>query len=290
MHIATWIQSRQNPLIKEVCALHDKKRRAAAGLFFFEGYKLFSEAFRRGVSLRTVFVTPMAAQRYARVLQAFVSIQPHANVVGVHDTVYQKMSLENAPQGILCVAKHIDKWKNCTTIKEIPVKHKQLLLCECIQDPGNLGTILRTAAAFGYDGVILSRDCADLENCKVIRASMGAVFSLPVYLVPDLCDVIGSLRASGKTVFAAALHHDAVTPMVLPDLTRCVFVIGSEGQGLRAQTIAACNGCVTIPMQGQTESLNAAAAAAVLMWEQRRAALCLQPSVKGFARNTAEGS
>lgn len=271
MHITTWIQSRQNPTVKEVCALHEKKRRVATGTFYFEGYKLFCEACRRGVTLQTVFVTEAAAARYEEELQALIRDKKDVRVLGVHDAVYQKMSAETAPQGILCVARHIDKWKKCTKIEEIPVTHAHLLLCECIQDPGNLGTVLRTAAAFGYDGVVLSADCADLENPKVLRATMGAAFSLPVYITSDLCEVIWALRNANRIVAAAALHQDAWTPWTMPDLMQSVFVIGSEGQGLRAQTIEACQGCVTIPMERQAESLNAAAAATVLMWEQYRA-------------------
>ena len=116
MHITTWIQSRQNPTVKEVCALHEKKRRVATGTFYFEGYKLFCEACRRGVTLQTVFVTEAAAARYEEELQALIRDKKDVRVLGVHDAVYQKMSAETAPQGILCVARHIDKWKKCTKI------------------------------------------------------------------------------------------------------------------------------------------------------------------------------
>ncbi len=271
---AITITSRQNPQVLHVRSLWDKKHRDASAQFFFEGAKLLEEAIARELPVSSVFVTQQAQAQYAALLQRLAAQQQNVTFFCTSDSVYQKMSPQSAPQGILCVANRIDKLRKFTTIYSGDLAKDRILLCECIQDPGNLGTVLRTAAAFGYDSVVLTADCADTLSYKVIQASMGASFSLPVQIVPDLGDTIRALRASGRYVAAAALHRSAISLEQFAQCGDAVFAVGSEGRGLQEETVSLCSACVAIPMAQGAESLNAAMAATVLMWEQYRANGC----------------
>ena len=148
---------------------------------------------------------------------------------------------------------------------------ERILVCDGLQDPGNLGTVLRTANALGFDRVVLSAGSADIYHPKTVRGAMGALFRLPVDITEDICAYIASLREAGYTVLAAALRDDAQPLDTVPVTARTVFVIGNEGHGLSDAVIASCSGSVIIPMSEGAESLNAAVAAALLMWECAKA-------------------
>ena len=142
------------------------------------------------------------------------------------------------------------------------------LLLDGVQDPGNVGTIWRTADAFGADGLILCGGCADPWNPKTVRATMGAVFRLPVYECP-LETAAERLSAAGLPLYAAALRDDTVDVREIP-LGSCAVAIGSEGRGVSQEALELCSRTLRIPMAETCESLNAAAAAAVLLWEGAR--------------------
>lgn len=141
---------------------------------------------------------------------------------------------------------------------------------ENIQDPGNLGAVLRTADAFGLDGVLLSESCADFYSPKVLRSTMGAAFRVPVLLCPDMAELLAELGEMGMQTYAAALDENACDVRGVSFAAGCVAVVGNEGNGLRPETIAACRHTVVIPMAGAAESLNAAVAAGILMWEMTK--------------------
>ena len=138
-----------------------------------------------------------------------------------------------------------------------------------MQDPGNVGTVLRTADAFGCTAALLLPGCADLYSLKTLRASMGAVFRLPAYTV-DADALRALLTAANLPLYGAALRHDTVD-VRCRDLRRCAIAVGSEGRGLSDTVLALCDETLRIPMADHCESLNAAAAAAVLLWEAYRA-------------------
>ena len=148
------------------------------------------------------------------------------------------------------------------------------LALERVQDPGNVGTLLRSAAAFGFDGVLLSDGCASVWAPKTLRASMGAAVRVPVIEAGEMSGTIAALRAKNITCLAAALYQSqplSAAKASYPDGV-CV-VIGSEGQGLTDATIAACNGTVRIPMTDRVESLNAGIAGSILLWHFREESL-----------------
>ena len=196
-------------------------------------------------------------------------------VVYVTDSVFEKMSEERAPEGVITVARQMEALHGSdpNAIGEIGASGEKLLLVESMRDPGNLGTVMRSCAALGIDRLILSDDCADLYNPKTIRSAMGALFRLPTVTVAaeDFARVIATLRQSGRRVFATALRQEAVSIGSFSLGKRDCFVIGNEGHGLREETVNACDDCALIPMREGNESLNAAAAAAICIWETVRA-------------------
>ena len=261
------ITSRQNALLVEAHKLSDRKHRARTERFRFDGVKLAAEALSRDVPLYAVLLRASDARR---VLERVFSMcgkefSADTRVVSVADGVFDSLSEESAPEGVLCVgAWQKDIHRGWT--EEIDARDRVLLL-ESVRDPSNLGAIIRTAAAFGVDRLILSADCADIYNAKTVRASMGTLFSQRIDRADDVCAVIASLRAQGRRTFGAALDDKAARLGELSLQRSDCAIIGNEGHGLSERVIAACDRTLYIPMTERAESLNAAVAAAVLMWE-----------------------
>ena len=286
------ITSRQNRRIVALCKLSDRKARESTATFRFDGVKLLCEALRRGVSLSAVFVRAGSAQDICDRMSELGGCTPadiHAPVYAVEDSLFEKISEENAPEGVICVAKYIDKCHKKYTINSdgfltgaggdptgntMPVPDGSVLLLESVRDPGNVGAVIRSAAALGVGAVILSDDCADLYHPRTLRAAMGTLFTMPVLRVNDLVGAVRALQRAGRTVSAAALDESAVrlgeVPLSHdPHVPPCA-VIGNEGHGLSRAVIDVCDRTVYIPMEAGTESLNAGVAAALIMWEMRK--------------------
>ncbi len=272
--MVTRITSRQNRLILSTAALHEKKYRDRARSFLIEGKKLAREAFASGAEIVRVFVTedslPFALSLYG----AKDEHEAPSELICLPESVFEKISSEKAPQGIICVLSYLDKIEFLDTINsergEGLSAERVFALCS-IRDPGNLGTIIRTFAAFGGQTLLMSSDCADVYNPRTLRAAMGTIFRVKIVIVADLPRAIGALCDHGKRVYAAMLDEGAAA---LPDLAideSLVFVVGNEGHGIDEKTAAVCTGAVMIPMaKGSAESLNAAMAATVLLWESFR--------------------
>jgi len=263
------IRSRQNRLVKLVCSLERKKGREESGLFRFDGIKLCGEALSKGVSLEYVFV---AESKLDTVTQRLASRD--LPLVVVSDDVFSKMSEEKSPEGVICVAKQQSELHTVSLgASELSLSDgERVFMLESIRDPGNLGTIIRTAASLGIDRLILSADCADIYNPKTLRAAMGALFMLGTVTLGDgdFCDCIKALQNTGRRVFGAALSNNAKKLGEVDILPTDVFIVGNEGHGLSDKTMDACSECVIIPMREGCESLNAAMAAGILMWETVR--------------------
>ena len=274
------ISSRQNPLVKEICGLTEKKNRDRSGLFRFDGIKLLKEALLSSVEIEVICIMESAKARILDMLAEY-DFSPHCRVRILEDGVFLKISEEKSPEGVICVAKALDKNHKMTTINNIPIflgelrakdgREPRLLILSSLRDPGNVGTILRTAAAFGIDGVILSRDSADVYLPRTLRAAMGAIFRVPTLRVDgEMHEAIAVLRDCGRRVYATALDDTAAELGSFPLLPGDCFVIGNEGHGLDASVIAAATQSVYIPMAPGSESLNAAMAATVCMWELKK--------------------
>lgn len=260
-----YIESRSNAKIKEVTFLKDRKEREKRRLFFFEGVHLFDEFIKRGNRPEVVFATEEALEKHREIL----SPAEDALYV-VTDSVYRKITGEKAPQGILCVSPYL---KN---IDEAPVSAAAPplggILLESVRDAGNLGAIIRTAAALGIENVMISRDCADLYSPKTVRAAMGALFSVRLRVYGDIRVPIKALADAGRRVFAACLRGNTLPLGGFEILPGDFFVFGNEGAGVTEETANLCAFRARIPMARGAESLNVAAASAVIMWEMAKAA------------------
>ena len=252
------ITSRDNAKIKYACAVRDsEKQRAADGVFFAEGPKLILELCK-SCAPAAVYATEAALAR----TPALAALQSVTTLVAPH--VAEKLAGTKSSQGVFALLQ--------TPAPPTHLLHsaRRLLALEGVQDPGNVGTLLRSAAAFGFDGVLLGPGCAAPFAPKTLRASMGAAGRLPVLVVSDLPAALTALRGRGVTCLAAALYHSRPLDEVGTDFPGGVcLVIGSEGQGLTDAAVAACDAAVRIPMTDLVESLNAGVAGSVLLWQFR---------------------
>ena len=254
-----YISSRTNPLIVRISKLSDHKYREAEQLFIIEGEKLFDEMIKCKITPEYAFATAKEAHLLKLLPDSVESYE-------VSESVYQKISTEKSPQGIFCVIKYLDNFHKFATIYSSE-KNNTLLCLSSLRDPGNLGTIIRTARAFGIKTVILSNDCADIYSPKTLRASMGALFAVPTVRTSDLEATLRALNENGYQTLATTLNSSAVGLDSLSVNDKSIFVIGNEGHGLSDEIINACSASVYIPMTGGCESLNASIAASVVMWE-----------------------
>ena len=165
-----------------------------------------------------------------------------------------------------CLQKHVKKATKDDFFDTASDKTKRVVLLESVRDPGNMGTIIRSAAAFGVDALAISSDCADIYNPKTVRGAMGALFKMNVYVFDDIKTAVSSLVDSGRKVYAAALDKTAVRLDEVELSAGDAVIIGNEGHGLSQETIEACTRSLYIPMEEGSESLNAAIAASVIMW------------------------
>ncbi len=259
------VTSKDNRWVKEWRGLSDSaKKRRESGLFAMEGARLCGDALRSGVEIRAVLYTAAALAIYAPVVEPLIAAADTA--VEISPELSRYMGDTANPQGVFCIAKTLD---NSLIIDKINIIGIYSAL-EDIQDPGNLGTIIRTAEALGLSGLILSDGCCDIYNPKVLRSSMGGVFRMPLLITGDMVATVTALQEKGLTVCACVVDADA-TPITQVSLgAGSVALIGNEGNGLRPETVAACAHRVTIPMTGRAESLNASMAAGIILWEMTR--------------------
>ncbi len=268
------ITSRQNRFVVETAKLTDRKAREAGRKFRFDGIKLLIEAAKNHLPLELILLRESCRERVISALREACCdavFSEAERVLTVADGVFDKISEEKSPEGVICVAKYIDKSQKIITIYNdedfLRMSGERIVLLESVRDPGNIGTVIRTAAAIGIDRLILSADCADIYNPKAVRASMGTLFNQSIDRTDHLPQVVEGLQRAGRRVFAAALDPQAVRlGSFRPAAGDCV-VIGNEGHGLSAELLAACRHKVYIPMSGRAESFNAAIAAGILMWE-----------------------
>lgn len=248
------ITSRQNPLCTHLRKLSSSAAyRRQCGEFLCDSPKLLQEALLWGSELHTVVVT---AGTEAPPLPKGVRL------VEVPADVMRSVSPMETPQGTLFTcAIHTEPLPET-------LAGRRYVVLDTLQDPGNVGTILRTADAFHADGMFLVNGCADLYNPKTLRATMGAVFRCPVWTV-GVEELSALLKRSGIPLYGAALREDTLDARQA-DYSRCAIAIGSEGRGLTDAVLAVCDRTIKIPMSEHCESLNAAAAATVLLWEAAR--------------------
>lgn len=244
------ITSRKNPLLLQVKRLFaSKKAREEAGLFVCDGTKLLDEAIRCCPGLDTVILRDGVE----------AAVPASVRLVRVPEAVMASISPMASPQGAVFL---------CRLPEEVPfVPRPGMLLLDGVQDPGNVGTILRTADALDIPAALLE-GCADLYSPKVVRASMGAVLRRPVAQT-TWQEARAACRQAGLPIAVTALNTQAVDIRRAP-LQDLAVVIGSEGQGVRREILAQADQALVIPMDPRCESLNAAIAAAIVMWQMKQ--------------------
>lgn len=275
MQELTYISSRSNPQVQRYAKLSDKKYREDEKRFMLEGAKLFCEAVACGVDIEAVLFlegknNKIASDTYEK-MKKDVRYADTA-VLRLSESAFLKISTEKSPDGVICIAKYLDNLKFYNKIeKNDPCQYsgEKIMMLYSLRDPGNVGTIIRSAAAFGFDRLIVSSDAADPYNSRALRASMGAFFKMKIDFVNDFSSAVKMLVSSGRRVFCAELREGAQS---LDDIeiskTDC-FVIGNEGHGIDPSVSAICTGSVYIPIEPDSESLNAAVAASVLAFVQK---------------------
>lgn len=247
------ITSRANPLCAHIRKLNTSRGyRREQREFVCEGPKLLEEALRWGAEVTTVVAGE--GRDYAA--------PSGVRQVAVPADLLKSLSDTETPQGVLFL---------CRMPELAPpdkLSGERYLVLDGVQDPGNVGTVWRTADAFGADGLILLKGCADPYGPKTVRATMGACFRLPVFEA-ELAALADKLGSGGIPLYATALREDT-EDLREQELRRCAVVIGSEGRGVSEETLARCQKTLKIPMRDRCESLNAAVAASVVLWEMAR--------------------
>lgn len=254
------ILSKDNKHIKNCAKLvANRKYRKEQNLFVAEGQRLCEDAIKSGLLPVQTFITEEMFEKCGSILQQ------SEQVFVISQEISRKISDTETPQGVFCVFKTLD---NSVTLDTI--KWQRILILSSLQDPGNIGTIIRTSEAFGIDALVISADCPDLYSPKLIRSTMGGVFRLPIFIVNSVTDFIPKIQGDGFKVFATALSDESVPITKLDFSGKIAAVIGNEGNGLTQDVIDICDGKTIIPMSGKAESLNAAIAASIVIWEMCR--------------------
>lgn len=269
---ARYFASRANGTVTALSGLTNKKRREEARCFLAEGVKLSQEALAQA-EVPALVVSETAAEAEKPELLRLVSDAAGRGVpiLALSEPAFLKLTTEKSPQGVIAVVRFPNRHTSCAVTSFDSFQNgRRLLMLYHLRDPGNLGTVLRSAAALGIDGIV-TVSCADLYNEKTLRASMGAVFRTAVFDTDDPLSAITAMQKAGRRVLAASVLENAYSlGNFLLRKTDCL-VIGNEGHGISPEVEQACDGSVRIPMTPGSESLNAAAAAAILMWEYYRA-------------------
>lgn len=260
------LTSTQNPLVKEIRKLHNAKGRREQQLFLLEGTHLLEEACAVGYPLVAVCCTPEWQEKHQQLWQDAVSKSQRAQLVSPE--VLKAIATTVQPDGVVATAQRRLSPDSGSLPGESLLTSVGLAL-ETVQDPGNLGTIIRTAAAAGAERLWLSTDSVDLDNPKVLRSSAGQWFRLPVVVSPNLTDVVCQCQSQGIQVVATV--PNATLSYWDIDLQRpTLILLGNEAAGLRADLAARADRQVNIPLSPGVESLNVAIAAALILYEAQR--------------------
>lgn len=265
------ITSTQNDQIKRIIKLKEKsKARKEEGLFVVEGIRIFKEI--PAMDIAEVYVSESFKENYIDEVTNRGTVSDYDNISElfmhvdyqvVSDSVFKKISDTVNPQGVLAVV----RWQDYNLEEVLDSRDKNdssIVVLDRIQDPGNLGTIIRTGEGAGLTAVVMSSDSVDLYNPKVIRSTMGSVFRVPCIVVDDLKAAINIMKEKGITTYAAHLDGHDINGMEFS--SDRAFLIGNEANGLSDDVVELADEKIKIPMQGEVESLNAAIATAILIY------------------------
>ncbi len=255
------ITSRSNEKISQAASLcASSKARRDSGLFLLEGARLCEDAAKNGVKIERLFVTSRAMEKYGERLEPVLSLSEEK--YEITDAISLRLSDTQSPQGVFCVCRAAkqEKPEACLNI------NGRYIALENVQDPSNLGAASRAAEALGISGMIVSGGC-DIYNPKAQRAAMGSLLRIPVIQTENLESLLICAKQKGMLTLASTPDSDAVSISDFQFSNGVICVVGNEGGGVTQNVMDACSSRVTIPMKGRAQSLNAASAAVILMWE-----------------------
>ncbi len=258
------ITSKANDRIKYAVKIRENTSfRREESLFFAEGARLCFDAASSGVEITEMYVTEKALSKYEEYVRLVEKCAKRSFFVS--EEVAEKLSDTKSNQGVFCLCKMLDKKTNIGKIKY----NGKYIALEDVSNPANFGAVVRTAEAVGLDGVIVSGGC-DIYNPKSQRAAMGSLFRLNIVETDQLPETLRDLSKNGMSVLAGVPDPKAEKLTEVDMSGGVIAIIGNEGNGITAETLAAATKLVTIPMKGRAESLNAAAAASIIIWEMMR--------------------
>ena len=259
-----FISSKNNDFIIETVKLKQKKYRTEKNLFYVEGVKLLEEALKSDyiTKIKNIIIEESIFDDIIDIVNKIDVIDINDKVVTVTREVYKKITEEEAFQGVMCVIEKIEM----NNIKY----DRPVIILSSVRDPGNVGTIIRTASAVGDFDIVLSDDCADIYGSKTQRAAMGAIFRQNIKICKNMPFDIENLKKNGYNIFATYLNENSrpINEIVFDNKTAVVF--GNEGSGLENNIADLCDEKIMIPINQNSESLNVSVAAGIVMWEIRK--------------------
>lgn len=238
------ITSKDNGFIKDVIKLKTRKGRQKSGQFILDGYRIVKHAIENKASIAHVIVTEQFLNHHG--------LDYDGSIIQVTEDIMKQLVETETPQGIVAIV----------STESRSIERGPILFLDQIQDPGNMGTLIRTAEAAGFSGVMLRKGCTDPYSQKSIRSSMGSIVSIPILMNQDIEDLL----ALDYRIYGAALEGGKPYKAVTYDES-CVLVIGNEGNGITDEVLNIVNDRIYIPMKGDVESLNASIAGGILMFE-----------------------
>ena len=254
------ITSRENSLIKLVCALQSSgKSRKENGLFVIEGLRIAKDALDNSIKFDKLIVSENAMQKYCKDIENFADNSDEC--YRIPDSLFKKISDTTSPQGIIAIARIPEN-----NITELDISGRYIAL-ENLADPSNLGAVSRTCEALGVSGIILSKGGCDPYSPKALRASMGTLLRMPIIVLDDFSIEI---KRTGLKSYSCVVDSNALPITDVDFSDGCVVIIGNEANGITDETKAFSDELITIPMSGNAESLNAAVAAAISVWEMMK--------------------
>lgn len=242
-----YINSISNNRIKEILKLHQKKYRDELGLFIVEGFKAIEELIENNIYIKEIYT-----------IKAFDTEKYTVKIID--ESTMKKISTTSSTCEILAVAK-----KKEYNINDF-IKRNKLILLDSISDPGNLGTIIRSASAFGIDGIILYKDCVDMYSSKVIRSAAGNFFKIPIITIKDTEEIKNNFKDFDK--IATALYKKNTNSIEeCKNIKKYIIMFGSEANGLSSELIKLANKNIILKMNNNVESLNLSVSASIIMYE-----------------------
>lgn len=253
-----YIESKENSLFKETKKLKERRNRTKEGKYLIEGFRLIQEAFKADMEIENLIIDEESQEKLNEYLDGYISKE---NVYIIKKNLFTMLTSTETPQGAIAVVKSKELKKE--------TKGGFYLLCDKVQDPGNLGTIIRTAHAAGVDGIILTKGTVDIYNDKVIRSTMGSLFYIPIIQDDDNLSFTKKLKDDGFSLVATSLQESK--DFFKSDLKgKIILSVGNEGNGISKEVFSLADKKVKIPMPGGAESLNVAIATSIILFEKVR--------------------